>query len=65
MKTITLEKVTGTDDQIQTLYDILIKKIHNEGLLGLDRFIVCNGFKTDLYIDKIIELIDIKTNYHK
>ena len=29
MKTITLEKVTGTDDQIQTLYDILIKKIHN------------------------------------
>ena len=37
----------------------LIKKLHNEGLLGLDRFIVCNGFKTDLYIDKIIELIEM------
>ncbi len=37
----------------------LIKKLHSEGLLPKDRFIICNGFKTDLYIDKIIELIDM------
>jgi hypothetical protein len=28
-KTITLEKVTGTDDQIRALYDILIKRTYN------------------------------------
>jgi hypothetical protein len=27
--TITLEKVTGADDQIQALYDILIKRTYN------------------------------------
>lgn len=37
----------------------LILKLHEEGHLSKERFIICNGFKTDLYIDKIIQLIEL------
>lgn len=36
----------------------IIKNLHESGLIDKKRYIICNGFKTDLYIDKIIELIE-------
>ncbi|MEY2924467.1 MAG: hypothetical protein RLZZ337_1015 [Bacteroidota bacterium] len=36
----------------------IIRNLYESGLIDKKRYIVCNGFKTDLYIDKIIELIE-------
>jgi len=37
----------------------IIKNLWESGELNQDRYIICNGFKTALYIDKIIELIEL------
>lgn len=47
------------DVQIETssAYDIdLIRQLHKEGEIDTDKILVHNGYKTDNYLDKIIEL---------
>lgn len=47
----------GAHLETSSAYDIAImSSLYQEGVLKGDRFIVCNGFKTEPYIDAIVEL---------
>lgn len=37
----------------------IIKRLYEQGVVNKSIYILCNGFKTDLYVDKIIELIEM------
>ena len=48
----------GAHLETSSAYDLnIVTKLVEEGLLGQDRFIICNGFKTAPYYDRMIELI--------
>ena len=56
-----LNEVLRHDAQIETSssFDIdLIRRLHEKGKLGKDKVIVCNGFKNEEYLAKIVELIN-------
>ena len=56
-----LKEALKNDIHLETssAFDLdIIKNLHESGLVDKQRYIICNGFKTDLYIDKIIELIE-------
>jgi arginine decarboxylase len=56
-----IKEVLANDTHLETssAFDIeIIKQLAAEGLLRKDRHIVCNGFKTPLYISNIVELIE-------
>ena len=56
-----LKEALKNDIHLETssAFDLdIIKNLHETGLIDKGRYIICNGFKTDLYIDKIIELIE-------
>ncbi|MBX7205628.1 MAG: arginine decarboxylase [Bacteroidia bacterium] len=47
----------GGDLETSSAFDLdLIGKLHEQGLYPTDKYIVCNGFKTPSYIEKIINL---------
>ncbi|MCE2496899.1 MAG: arginine decarboxylase [Flavobacteriales bacterium] len=47
----------GTHLETSSAYDVMIMtKLFEEGTLPADRYIVCNGFKTDEYLDSIVAL---------
>jgi arginine decarboxylase len=37
----------------------IVKRLYNSGEISNQIFIICNGFKTDLYVKKIIDLIEL------
>lgn len=48
----------GSQLEISSAYDIdLIERLHQSGILSKEATIVCNGFKTDRYIERILKLI--------
>ncbi len=56
-----LEEALKNDIHIETssAFDInLIDALHEQGLLEKDRYIICNGFKKELYIENIAGLIN-------
>lgn len=56
-----LEEGLKNDIHIETSssYDIpIIRALHEQGKLGKDRYIICNGFKRELYKSYITELIN-------
>ncbi len=56
-----LEEALKNDIHIETssAFDInLIDALHEQGLLDKDRYIICNGFKKELYIENIAGLIN-------
>ncbi len=57
-----VDQVLKNDVNLETSssYDIdIIKHLHANGKYPLDKFIVCNGYKTDDYLAKIAELIEM------
>lgn len=47
----------GSHLETSSAYDVMIMtKLYEEGILPADRYIVCNGFKTDPYLDAIVDL---------
>lgn len=55
-----LERVLAADAQIETssAFDIdIVKSLAKRGKLTKQHYILCNGFKRDLYIDNIVSLI--------
>lgn len=47
----------GSHLETSSAYDVAIMtKLYDEGVLPSDRYIVCNGFKTDPYLDSIVAL---------
>ena len=49
----------GTHLETSSVFDLeIIEKLHAQGELEKGRIIVCNGFKNEKYIDKIIDLSD-------
>ncbi len=47
----------GGDLETSSAFDLdLISRLHEQGLYPTDKYIVCNGFKTPSYIEKIINL---------
>ena len=47
----------GGDLETSSAFDLdLISKLHEQGLYPTDKYIVCNGFKTPAYVEKIISL---------
>jgi len=56
-----LEEVLKHDVHIETssAFDIyIVRELYDQGELKLDKYIVCNGFKTEHYKEKIVELIN-------
>jgi arginine decarboxylase len=56
-----LEEALKNDIHIETssAFDInLIEALHEQGLLTKDRYIICNGFKKELYIENMAGLIN-------
>jgi len=56
-----LEEALQNDIHIETssAFDInLINELHEQGKIGKDRFIICNGFKRPMYIENIADLIN-------
>lgn len=56
-----LEEVLKHDVHIETssAFDIfIIRELYEQGELKQDKFIVCNGFKTEQYKENIVELIN-------
>lgn len=56
-----LEEALKNDIHIETssAYDInIVENLIEEGLLTTDNYVVCNGFKRDLYIENIARLIN-------
>lgn len=56
-----LDEALRNDIHIETssAFDLdIVRKLYDDNKLEKNRFIICNGFKTDLYLDKIIELIN-------
>lgn len=56
-----LEEVLKNDVHLETsfAYDInIIRKLHQKRLIDKERFIICNGFKTKVYSQKIAHLIN-------
>ncbi len=56
-----IEEALKNDIHLETssAFDIyIIEELFNTGLIGKDKFIVCNGFKRQLYTEKIAELIN-------
>jgi len=56
-----LEEVVRNDVHIETsyAYDInIIRKLYEKKLIGKERYIICNGFKTRTYTSKIAALIN-------
>lgn len=54
-----LEQVLKNDVHIETssAYDMpIIKDLHEKGLLGKDRYIICNGYKRPMYQEFIVQL---------
>jgi arginine decarboxylase len=46
--------------ETSSAYDIdIVEALYAEGTIGLDHYVVCNGFKTDHYVDKIAGLIEM------
>lgn len=57
-----LEEALKNDIHIETssAFDLdIVLKLFEDGKLSIDKFIICNGFKTDQYIENIIKLIDM------
>jgi len=57
-----IQECLKNDVHIETssAYDLaIIKRLAKNQEIKKDRFIICNGFKTDQYIDNIIELIEL------
>lgn len=56
-----LEEALKNDIHIETssAFDIyILEELFNNGLIDKNKYIVCNGFKRDLYTEKISELIN-------
>ncbi len=56
-----LEEVLKNDTHIETsyAYDIdIIRKLYERGSFDKERFVICNGFKNNLYTSKISKLIN-------
>lgn len=56
-----LEEALKNDIHIETssTYDMeIVRELHNRGLLRKDHYIVCNGFKRELYQEYIVEFIN-------
>lgn len=54
-----MEEVLKNDTHIETssAYDMpIIKELYNKGLIGKDRYIICNGYKRPMYQEFIVEL---------
>lgn len=44
--------------ETSSAFDInIIKKLHEQGNFPKDRHIVCNGYKTDLYVENMLDLV--------
>ncbi|MBR9861010.1 arginine decarboxylase [bacterium] len=57
-----LEEALKNDVHIETssAFDLdIILKLEKDGLIDKSKYIICNGFKTNLYVDKIIQLIEM------
>ena len=57
-----LKKALEEDIHIETSssFDIdLILKLHKDGIIGKDRILVHNGYKTDNYLEKIVKLNEL------
>jgi arginine decarboxylase len=57
-----LEEALKNDVHIETssAFDLdIIKSLHSSGKLDKQRFIICNGYKTDAYVKNILELIEL------
>ncbi|MGB3618009.1 MAG: arginine decarboxylase [Catalinimonas sp.] len=55
-----MEEVLRNDVHIETssAYDLpIVRELHRRGLLPKDRFIICNGFKRELYRQYICDLL--------
>ncbi|PCJ66299.1 MAG: arginine decarboxylase [Bacteroidetes bacterium] len=55
-----LEEALKNDVHIETssAFDLdIVKTLHLEGKIDLNRFIICNGFKTESYVNKILDLV--------
>lgn len=55
-----MEEALKNDIHIETssAFDIpIIRNLNEQNLLGKDRFIICNGFKKEEYLENIVELI--------
>lgn len=56
-----LEEALKNDIHIETssAFDIpIVRNLNKKGLLDKDRFIVCNGYKRPLYVEKIADLLN-------
>lgn len=50
---------SNVDLETSSAYDLsIVEKLFEKGLIKEDQLILCNGFKTDLYVQKIGQLID-------
>lgn len=57
-----LEEVLANDVHLETssAFDIdIIKKLYTEGQITEQHYIICNGFKTEAYVSRIIELLEL------
>ena len=60
-----IEEVLSSNAHLETssAYDFyIIESLQEKGILDKDRMIVCNGFKRELYLEKIKEQIDKGSN---
>ncbi|MGB0851573.1 MAG: arginine decarboxylase, partial [Bacteroidia bacterium] len=56
-----LEEVLANDVHLETssAFDIdIIKKLYDEGRITKQHYIICNGFKTEGYVSRIIDLLE-------
>ena len=54
-----LDEVISHDADLETssAFDLdLISKLHAKGLYASDRFVICNGYKTAAYLDRMVDL---------
>ena len=57
-----IEEALKNDVQIETssAFDLdIVMKLHAEGKLKNDKFLICNGFKTEGYIDRIAKVVNL------
>ncbi len=56
-----MEEALKNDIHVETssAFDLeIIKSLHEDGLVTKDQFVICNGFKTEAYLDRISELVN-------
>jgi len=51
---------SGVHLETSSSYDIdIVKELHAQGKINTDKRIICNGFKTKDYVEKIMDLVDL------